>query len=213
MKKIVAILITLSLGITLFGCSNVNAPNPDLSDVATSYELTTGYYTVGTDLPEGMCDLNWLEGTGSFGCYDNMSESVDINKQNQKYLGLELEKGDILMIWDAVKISVTYSAITGGYTGSTEETKNSIIIGPGNYKTGQYEVGKDLKAGTYNIYGEYDWGQVACGDLGFDSTITDEPTNYDTGQVHSIKNITLYKGMVLWVIGCKVKLIPVKANI
>ena len=188
----------------------------DINHVAKTYTLSTGYYTIGTDLPEGTCDLKWLDGAGSvMSYYSNINDNFGRDEDNgeiKSYKNWHAKAGDTLIIFDALQIQANYTEITNGFSGRTEDLNHPLLLGEGEYKTGKYEIGKDVKAGTYNIYGVSNCGNVTCGSLGLDSDITSSDTNYDLGDVHEIMHVELYDREMLWVTGCKIKLVPERIN-
>lgn len=151
---------TSLLGLTACNNSEGNTKQQiNLEDVATEYYLDNGYYTVGLDIPAGICSIYATYGTGSIlysqdGTINTYSEfDDDLNQfisndavEVEDIMDYTLKEGYTIHITGPVRTKVTFSKVTSGYTGREYDTVNKITLEPG-----KYIAGKDFEAGVYTI--------------------------------------------------------------
>lgn len=147
--------------ISFWGCNSAAPLQEPESEtpVKKEFYIENGYYTVGIDIPSGICDINATAGTGNIfysadGTIDTYNEPEnDLNQiisvediNGNDIIDYTLSEGYVLHISGAVRVQLKYSTIDGEITGRQYDEENKIILKPGSY-----EVGKDFNAGMYLI--------------------------------------------------------------
>ncbi len=181
--------------------SAANAQNVDLSNTANTYTLSTGFYTAGIDIPVGKCNVTAISGCGNlYSSDDGINESFGIEKGFvSSFKGLKLPKDIPLIVYGHLTIKIVYRSVDDGFSGRTYDTSSAIDL-----STGNYEVGIDFKAGTYNIV-----AVSGMGNLYSDDGDVNEVFGIEDSYVREIKNVYLPEAAELSIEGClSVKLIP-----
>lgn len=180
---------------------NTVKKDSNLSQIADTYTVTTGYYTVGIDIPEGTCNITAVSGSGNLYSTDGgINEVFGLDPEDvSSFKGLKLQKDDILSISGKLTIKIVYKLIQEGFTGRTYDISGAIDISAGNYN-----AGSDFKAGVYNIVAVSGSGNLSTGDYE-----VNEVFGLDEEDVHEINNVYLPKGAELSLEGdMSVRLIP-----
>ncbi len=180
---------------------NTEKQNSDLSHIANEYILTTGFYTVGVDIPVGTCNVTAVSGSGNlYSSNDGINEVFGIERGDvSSFKGLKLPKNVSLSISGRLTIKIVYKLIQDGFSGRTYDMSGAIDI-----STGNYVAGTDFDASIYNIVAVSGTGNLSTGDIE-----VNEIFGLDDEDVHEIKNVYLPKGAELSLEGnLSVKLIP-----
>lgn len=181
---------------------NTMEPNEELSHTEKEYLLSTGFYTAGIDIPEGVCNVTAISGSGNVTCSDfGINEIFGFDRDEvSSFKGLKLQKGVTLKVARKVTIKLVYKQIHGRCTGRTYNMPGTMELSAGNYT-----AGKDFKAGLYNIEAVSGTGNLSTGDY---EVI--EIVGLDEEDVHEIKNVSINQGVELSLEGnLTIRLIPV----
>lgn len=188
---------------------------PDLSNVATEYTLTAGYYFAGIDIPAGKFDLVAVSGDGNVSSSNIYSGGVngmfggpeaDHSLYKETYNGIKLPTGESLEVTGDLTVKITYSRVDSDFTGRTEDSANTITLTAGNY-----DIGEDVPAGMYTIRVTEGSGNLSCsvykgglnelmGAPGTDNSIV--------VYIPEFKNATLLSGDQLTIGNMTVELVP-----
>lgn len=201
-----------------------SSPNPtaaseeDFSDVGTEYYLENGYYTIGTDIPAGICDIAVTAGAGSilysadgtvetYSQYDDdLNQSLATDSSFEPINSYTLKEGYIIHISGAVRVKVSYHKVTSRFTGRDYDEENKITLEPGSYT-----AGKDFEAGVYTITATEGTGTITSSnafELGIDELfgVFDGTETY----VPRAVNVTLNEGDTLELADVTAELMKVK---
>ena len=131
----------------------------DFSDVETEYYLENGYYTIGVDIPAGICEIYATSGTGNIlysadGTIETYSDfDDDLNQvltvsstEVEKIVDYPLKEGYVIHISGPVRAKVTYSEITSLCMTRNYDEDNKFILEPGIYT-----AGVNFESGIYTI--------------------------------------------------------------
>lgn len=219
-------LLSCSLGLTACGGDSKKSDDTpvveevqDFSDVKTEHYLDNGYYTVGVDIPAGVCDIYSTMGTGSilysadgtadtFNAYeDDLNQSIsNLSGVGDDITDYTLKEGYTIHISGYVRVKLDYSQITSNYTGREYDEENKFTLEPG-----VYTVGTDFEAGVYTITAVDGDGYLASSnfsELGIDEMFG----VYDGTQAYvpSSAHVTLNEGDTLEVTDVTVEMLKVK---
>lgn len=173
----------------------------DLFHIPNTYTLTTGFYTVGLDIPVGKCDVIAISGFGNLYSSDcRINEVFGIEEEDvSSFNGLKLPKDIVLIVSGELRIKIVYKSIDAGSSGRIYDMSSAI-----NLSTGNYEAGEDFNVGTYNIV-----AVSGSGNLFASEGDVNEILGFEDEDVQEIKNVYLPKGSELSLVGgLSVKLIP-----
>lgn len=191
----------------------------DFSDVKTEYYLDNGYYTIGVDIPAGVCDIYATMGTGSilysadgtadtYNAYeDDLNQSIsNLPEIDDEISDYTLKEGYTIHISGNVRVKVDFSRVTSNYTGREYEETESVTL-----ESGAYTAGTDFEAGVYTITAVEGNGSISSsnfGELGIDEMfgVYDGTQSY----VSSASNVTLNAGDTLELTDVTVELVKVK---
>lgn len=188
-------------------------PAEDLSGVATEYELSTGNYTAGIDIPAGKSNIAAVSGTGNLSSSNmftgGINEMFGIDDgtgfYTESYQGLKLSEGDVLTVSGRLTIKMEYTDVQSDITERVYDEDNRITL-----TDGSYEVGTDFPEGLYNIEAVSGTGNLSSSNM-FEGGLSemfgiDDGMGFYTGEA---KNIPLPAGATLEISGgLKVELIP-----
>ena len=197
-KKILTLILTATVALSFAGCGSSGADTPSVDDtkakvkdvlkdasseeeskvVEEHYEvdLSAGNYAVGIDIPVGTYNLTATGGTGNVsssnmytgGLNEIMGSPAEEGYSVDAFSGLKLASGDTLSLGGTVTLHATSeNAQVSGITARTATDAAAIDLGPGNYT-----VGTDFPAGTYNIVGNYTNSEQAFLDSVVDDKVT-----------------------------------------
>lgn len=149
-----------------------------------SLKLSSGYYTVGTDIPSGTYSFTAVSGSGNVLTNDgsiNEIMGVDGSTDTQKtFNNADLTTtGSILEISD-VTLKITSTNASGTLAPRAQSIKKSYQFGDGNYV-----AGKDFTAGTYDLKAIKGSGNVTDDD-------SDEALNAIMGVENNGQNVPTY---------------------
>jgi ribosomal protein S27E len=184
---------------------NTMEPNKEWEHIEKEYLLSTGFYTAGIDIPEGVCNVTAISGSGNITSSDfGINEIFGFDRDEvSSYKGLKLQKGVTLSVARKVTIKLVYKQIHNSCTGRTYNMSGSIEL-----STGNYTAGKDFKAGMYNIAAVSGTGNLSTGDY---EVI--EVFGLDEEDIAEIKNVSINQGVELSLEGkLTVRLIPAVIN-
>lgn len=173
----------------------------DLSDLDKEYTLSTGFYTVGIDIPGGTCNVSAVSGSGNISSSDYEINEVFGTERGdvRSFKGLKLSKSVILEIAGRLTVELNYKSVDEGFSGRTYDVSGAREISTGNYVSGKY-----FAAGIYNIEAVSGSGNLSTDDVGIN-----EVFGLDEEDVREIKNVYLPKGIKLSLDGdMSIKLIP-----
>lgn len=193
----------------------------DFSDVETEYYLENGYYTVGVDIPAGVCSIYATAGTGNIlysadGTIDTYSAfDDDLNQiltNNTAEMDMEeivdytLKEGYTIRISGPVRAKMTFSEVTSRCTGREYDEENKITLGAGTYT-----AGTDFEAGVYTITATEGNGYLSSSnsfELGIDEMfgVFDGTETYVPKAVH----ITLNEGDTLEAADISIEMVKIK---
>lgn len=218
-------MLTCSLSLTACGNSANNnqqtgdAVTEDFSDVETEYYLENGYYTVGVDIPAGVCSIYATAGTGNIlysadGTIDTYSDfDDDLNQllsneagEMEEIVDYTLKEGYTIRISGAVRAKMTFSQVTSRCAGREYDEENKIALEPGTYT-----AGTDFEAGVYTITATDGDGTLYSSNafaLGVDEMfgVFDGTETY----VPKTVNVTLNEGDTLEATDVSIEMIKVK---
>lgn len=140
----------------------------DLSNIETVYELGTGHYVAGIDIPVGKCDVTALEGGGNLSSSNiftgGVNEIFGIDDGSGLYTdafhGLKLPEGAVLNISGDLKIQLEFASIESGFSGRTYDETHAITLGAGHY-----EANTDFDAGVYKIVAVSGGGNLSSSNI------------------------------------------------
>ena len=223
-------LMTCSLSLTSCGNSETDTEQPnseattetqtdDFSDVETEYYLENGYYTIGVDIPAGVCEIYATAGTGNIlysadGTIDTHSEfDDDLNQlltnnalEMEEIVDYTLKEGYTIRISGPVRAKVTYSQVTSRCTGREYDEANKL-----SFAAGTYTAGTDFDAGVYTVTATEGNGYLSSSnafELGVDEMfgVFDGTETYVPKTVH----ITLNEGDTLEATDVAIEMVKVK---
>lgn len=189
----------------------------DLSNIETVYELGTGHYVAGIDIPVGKCDVTALEGGGNLSSSNiftgGVNEIFGIDDGSGLYTdafhGLKLPEGAVLNISGGLKIQLDFISVESGFSGRTYDEDRAIAL-----SAGHYEANTDFDAGVYKIVAISGGGNLSSSNI-FDGGVN-EIFGIDDGSglyTSEILNVDLPEGSELSVSGdLIVNLIPAIEN-
>lgn len=173
----------------------------NLYHTPNAYTLTTGFYTVGLDIPVGKCDVIAISGFGNLYSSDYIiNEVFGIEEEYvSSFNGLKLSEDITLIVSGELTIKIVYKLVDGDFSGRIYDMSSAI-----NLSTGNFEAGEDFEVGTYNIV-----AVSGSGNLYSSEGDVNEILGFEDDVVQEIKNVYLPKGSELSLVGgLSVKLIP-----
>lgn len=189
----------------------------DFQNVDRVWEIKDGYYTAGVDIPAGKFDITPTGGIGYVSSDEDSanlcSSGYDSKKYGEyanSYKNYKLKKGEILEV-QGVQIKITYSVVSSDVIGRVYDNENAIELSAGNY-----EVGKDLVPGRYNVkYVSGEGGYVSSnrseGECILSSNIDGDSKTDE--YVDCVSNVLLEQGEVIEVTsGLTVLFVPEKSK-
>lgn len=201
------------------GDATVETQTEDFSDVETEYYLENGYYTIGVDIPAGVCEIYATAGTGNIlysadGTIDTFSEfDDDLNQlltnntlEMEEIVDYTLKEGYTIRISGAVRAKVTYSQVMSRCTGREYDEANKL-----SFEAGTYTAGTDFEPGVYTITATEGNGYLTSSnafELGVDEMfgVFDGTETYVPKAVH----ITLNEGDTLEATDVSIEMVKVK---
>ena len=178
-----------------------------------STELSAGNYTAGIDFPAGTYTITAISGNGnamsnnmfSGGLNEIMSSEPD-EYSTKEFKNAKLEEGTILNITSTLTVKIeTKEADTSSLSKRTNTAKQSVELTSGNYV-----VGTDLPAGTYDVEAVSGNGNVSSDNMydgGLNEILGDGSDGFS---ISKFKNANLEEGVTLTISGVTVKLTPSK---
>jgi hypothetical protein len=184
----------------------------DISNVETSYQLQSGNYTAGIDLPVGKFNVTVISGDGNVsttnmfeGGLNEMMGTSDPEIYTSSFSGVSMDKEVVLNISGTVIINIEYTEITGNYTGRNSDESIFVVFGNGNYT-----VGENLDPGIYNIVAISGDGNVCSSNM-YDGGLCEMMgTSDELYYIKEFKNVILEESTTIKISnGVDVKLIQV----
>lgn len=229
MKKILAIILTLLLCVSISACggdssssdspsgessSGGDATTVDTSTEAYSVQLTSGNYTAGIDIPIGVYNITAISGSGnvsSSNMYDggiNAMMGIDdgTDMYEESFNNLDMTEDVILTVSGGVTIKLSSEAA---------QTKNMKKRTPEGAKctlsSGNYTAGTDFEPGVYTITAVSGNGNVSSSNMydGGLNAVMGTDTSMDFYE-KKYKNVALPEGTTLQLSGVEVRLVPSK---
>lgn len=215
-------LLLLLSGFCLAGisaCENTDKEKTEnFSEIPSEFFIENGYYTVGIDLPAGICDISATSGYGNILCSkdgtidtysayeDDLNQALGTESSElpiENITNYSLKEGYTIHISGAVRAKIKYSKIFSNYTGRNYEQESPLIL-----KHGVYTVGQDISAGIYTIAAIEGNGSITSSNaltLGIDELfgVFDGTEAY----VPKAVNITLNEGDTLQLINITASLV------
>lgn len=196
-----------------------NNQTEDYSDAKKEYYLDNGYYTIGVDIPAGICEIYATGGVGSIlysadGTIETYSAVDDDLNQSlvsgayveNEIIDYTLKEGHTIHISGAVRAKVEYSEVHSGCTGREYDTENTITL-----TSGSHTAGTDFEPGVYTITATEGNGSLYSSNadmLGVNELfgVFDGTETYVPKSVH----VTFNEGDVLEVTDVTIELLKVK---
>lgn len=167
--------------------SSSSSSSSIFSTTAKTTDLTTGTWTVGTDIQPGWYTITSNGGEGNLTSNDDnlnviLGQTVDDDEGTVDSYRADLKTGETIEI--------------SGFTGAHFEAITSrTAVDSGNLSAGYYKVGKDIQPGRYKIQAVEGSGNLMTND-GEVNEILGTTTDADSGQVTNT-TVNLVKGQVL----------------
>ena len=191
-------------------------PEPD--PVKFSGKFSPGFYVAGVDFPVGTYDLTAVEGGGNVTSTNGLNIVMGTKEKNkytdiyeQEYKNAKMPQGTVLNVSDGT-IKLTCDKADGHKLPKRTEDKSKKIT----LKSGEYVVGEDLPAGTYNLVAVKGGGNVSTDDYRdyFLNAImgTKDKNKYTDMYVQTYKNVQMNEGVTLKIKNVTIDLIPVTVN-
>lgn len=175
--------------------------------VKVNETLSSGFYTVGTDIPSGTYNFKAVKGGGNVTTEDgSINEIMGVKGKGSEYTptfnNADLEDGTVLSI-----SSVTLQITSDDANGSTLAKRSQNIKKSFKFSAGNYKSGKDFPTGTYDIAAVSGSGNVTTDDGSLNAIMG---TSGDDMYEKSYSNVDLSDGKTLQITGVTVSLTPSK---
>lgn len=186
----------------------------ELEEEGEEYQtkLMSGNYVVGVDIPIGTYKVNIINGTGIIdienqtqGVFISSEMSLDSDIFEDAYKSISNVRLYDNTIIKVVGIEVELISENAKTSLLRDKTQNIEELNEVNLSS-VYEIGKDIKAGVYNIQYIEGFGNVITEGLDNGGIDADFIEGEELSKVY--KNIELVEGTKLIVNGVKIKLIP-----
>ena len=148
--------------------TDTTTPKEDLSKVANEYNISTGYYTAGIDLPSGVANIIAVSGKGNLSSSNiysgGINEMFGIDDTSSYYTasfnGLKFPNGTKLSLNSNLVIKLTFTQIDSNFTGRTYDENAAK-----NLSSGNYTAGEDFAAGIYKIIAVSGTGNLSSSNI------------------------------------------------
>lgn len=186
----------------------------ELEEEGEEYQtkLMSGNYVVGVDIPIGIYKVNIINGTGIIdienqtqGVFISSEMSLDSDIFEDAYKSISNVRLYDNTIIKVVGIEVELISENAKTSLLRDKTQNIEELNEVNLSS-VYEIGKDIKAGVYDIQYIEGFGNVITEGLDNGGIDADFIEGEELSKVY--KNIELVEGTKLIVNGVKIKLIP-----
>ena len=173
--------------------------------LSVNQTITDGYYTVGTDIPAGTYNFSAVEGYGNVITTDGEINEIMGESGSKTYNNAKLILGQVLSV-SGVKLEITSSNASG----AALKQRNQSGLVTKQLSAGNYTVGTDFPAGTYDLSAVSGEGNVICnnGIIFLNAVLSTEP---ETGlSTSTYKNVTFKAGNVLKISQVTISITPSK---
>lgn len=165
----------------------------DLANQETVYELISGNYTAGIDIPSGRCNVTAISGQGNLSSSNmwsgGINEMFGVDDGSGWYVsefkGLKLPEGTVLSADGNISFKLEFTSIDGSASGRKYDESAALELSTGNYISGT-----DFPSGTYSIEAVSGQGNIHSSNI-FDGGINemfgiDDGTGWYTSKANNI---------------------------